>query len=350
MDFGLSEDQSLFADALEGYLGEAVPMTRVREVMATETAHDEALLRGLSEQGVSGILVPAEHGGSGLGLLDAFVAAQALGSAAAPCNFHTSGVMAPLALGLAGDQSALLERVASGDALVTFAEGAELGSDGKLTGECPVVPDAMVADAIVVAAARASGDRCLVLVEGGAQGVTREALVTVDETRRIGAVAFASTPAAVLSEEDAEIERVLDAGRIALAADAFGAATRSLDEAVRYAQDRKQFGRVIASFQSIKHICAETYAELEPLRALGWYAAFAWDEQREDAALVAALLQSETAEAATRAVTQAVQVFGGMGFTHECDVHIWFKRVGYDRQMCGGPVEARRRAASVALA
>jgi alkylation response protein AidB-like acyl-CoA dehydrogenase len=94
-------------------------------------------------------------------------------------------------------------------------------------------------------------------------------------------------------------------------------------------------------------MCAETYADVEPVRALLWYAAFAWDERQDDASAVAAMLQAQAADAATAATTTCVQVYGGMGFTHECDVHIWFKRAGYDRQALGTPGECRRAAAAI---
>ena len=138
--------------------------------------------------------------------------------------------------------------------------------------------------------------------------------------------------------------RVLDAGRIALAADALGASERALELAVEYAQTRQQFGRPIGSFQAVKHLCAETVADVEPVRSLLWYAAFAWDEQRPDARRVATLLKAHAAEVATRAVSTCIQVYGGMGFTWECDLHVWFKRAGFDRQMLGGPAALRQEA------
>ena len=98
MDFGLSEDQSLFDDALRGFLADRAPVERVREIMAGEAGTDAALLRELAEQGATGILTAPEHGGSGLGLLDAALAAQAFGAAATPLSFHSACVMAPLAI------------------------------------------------------------------------------------------------------------------------------------------------------------------------------------------------------------------------------------------------------------
>jgi alkylation response protein AidB-like acyl-CoA dehydrogenase len=166
----------------------------------------------------------------------------------------------------------------------------------------------------------------------------------------LGELQLSDTPAEALAESDdlaGLVARVSDAARVVLAADSFGACERALEEAIEYAGVREQFGRVVASFQAVKHMCAETFAELEPLRSLGWYAAFAWDEQRDDAARTVALLKAHSAEVSTRSVMTTTQVYGGMGFTWECNQQLWFKRVGYNRQALGGPVAERARALSL---
>ncbi len=353
MDFGLSDDQLLFGDALRGWLGENVPVARVRTVMESAAGHDRELVTGLAAQGATGILVPEVDGGLGLGLLDAAIAAYELGRAAAPFSFHSACVAAPLAISLSSDAAAKkrwLAAIAEGKELLSFAAVAPAVKAGKLRGNALFVPDAMVADAFVVVAGEGDA-RELLLLPRGTPGLHASELATVDETRRVGELAFDDVEigaAERLAGTDAKkIDRVLDAARIALAADAFGASERVIEEAVTYAQTRKQFGRVISSYQAVKHMCAEAYAEIEPVRAFLWYAAFAWDGSYEDASRAASLLKAHATEAGTAAVTTAVQVFGGMGFTWECDAHIWFKRVGYDRQMFGGPVELRAAGASL---
>jgi alkylation response protein AidB-like acyl-CoA dehydrogenase len=213
------------------------------------------------------------------------------------------------------------------------------------------VPDAMSADAFVVQCGPADAPE-FHLVPRAAAGLRVEPLQTIDDTRRVGEVVFEDVVVDAATRFEiqggaAVLERAIDATRVALAADALGAAERSLEEAVKYALTREQFGRVIGSFQAVKHMCAEVFAEVEPLRSLLWYAAFAWDEQREDAAATIALLKSHGAEVATEATTTCVQVFGGMGFTWECDMQLWFKRAGYDRQFFGSPTVLRERAASL---
>ena len=356
MDFGLSDDQSLFLQALRGWLGEQVPLPRVRTVMESREGHDLAILSGLAEQGVCGIVVPEVDGGTGLGLLDAAIVAVELGRAATPVSFHSACVAAPLAIVLSSNADAKkrwLAPACAGKALLSFAASAPAVSGGKLSGRALFVPDAANADAFVIVAGEGAKREAL-LIERKTPGLKIDILATVDDTRRVGELIFedvAVTPAMRLGGVDAAgIDRIVDAARIMLAADAFGAAERALEEAVRYALTRKQFNRVVASFQGVKHICAQAYAELEPLRAFLWYAAFAWDEKNDEAARMAALVKAHASEAATAAVTTAVQVFGGMGFTWECDAHIWFKRVGYDRQMLGGPNALRAQGTALPAA
>ena len=347
MDFGLSEEQSLFRDALRGFLDEHFPVDSVRELIAAERSQSTELLRKLGEQGVPGILIPGAQGGSELGLLDAVVAAEELGRAANPLSFHSSCVMAPLALRPAADRRAedALKTVAAGEQILSCVHTGVDFVDGRLNGTARFVPDAMEADAFVVLAG-GGGNSTLHLIESDRAGLSREPLLTVDETRRVGELSFQDVETEpIASLGVADTERLIDAGRIALAADAVGSAQRALDEAVAYSLDRKQFGRVIGSFQAVKHMCAETVAELEPVRSLLWYAAFAWDEQREDSSAVASVLKAHATEVATAATTTCVQVFGGMGFTDECDVQLWFKRAGYDRQMLGSPTALRAQAA-----
>lgn len=357
MDFGLSDDQSLFQQSLRGFLADRVPTTRVRAIMEGLSGHDAALLAELGAQGVTGILVPAEHGGTGLGLLDSALAAEELGRAAVPYSFHTAAVLAPLLLAASTDtakKAAWLPRMAEGRALVSVILDAGEVRGGVLKGSTMFVPDAASADAFVVQCGPAADPRFLLLPRE-TPGLRVEALATIDDTRRVGEVFFDDVAvdeghAMPVPDGAAVLERAVDAARVALAADALGASERSLEEAVRYAQTRQQFGRVIGSFQAVKHMCAEVYAEVEPVRSLLWYAAFAWDDGRQDAAGMAALLKAHATDVATAATTTCVQVFGGMGFTWECDMQLWFKRAGYDRQVFGSPTALRERAAERLLA
>jgi alkylation response protein AidB-like acyl-CoA dehydrogenase len=138
---------------------------------------------------------------------------------------------------------------------------------------------------------------------------------------------------------------MIDAGRIVLAADTLGTGERMLEKAVAYAKERRQFGRVIASFQAVKHMCAEMAAELEPCRALIWYAAYGFDATPEQSRRLAAHAKAHLSEVGPFVARTATEVHGGMGFTDLLGLHYWFKRIGFNRQILGGPEKARHDAA-----
>jgi len=355
MDFGLSEEQRLLEQTMRRFLAEALPTARVREIMATETAHDPKLWRALAELGVAGVLVAEEHGGGGLGLLDAVVAAQSLAHAAAPAPFLGSSVMAAVALAAAGSpaqRSEWLPRIADGSACLGVAatelasrrEGAGLReSGGRLAGMALFALDAGAADAFLVAL---DPDR-IALVPRAAAGLEIAMLSTVDRTRRVAELTFDATRPADWIRGDGVALRMLAAGRVALAADLLGACERAVEMAVDYAKQRQQFGRPIGSFQAVKHLCAEMVAELEPARSLVWYAGHAFDQRPEEAPFLAAHAKAHLAEVGTQIARTATEVHGGIGFTDEHDLHLWFKRVGLDRQLLGGPDVLREEAAKL---
>ncbi len=358
MDFGLSEEQLLLESTVRRYLDEAAPITRVREIAEGNSGFDAELWRGLAELGAVGVLIPEERGGSGLGLLDAAIVAQCLGRGAAPAPFLGSSVLAPVAL-LAGTQEQIdrrLPRIAAGELRVgaalseTFSrrDGADVRFEGgKLRGKSLFVVDAPSADALLVAAR----DDALVLISRETPGVRIEPLSTVDRTRRVGEAVFEDArPDEVLATGPAAaavIDRVLDAGRVALAADALGAAEQMLERAVAYSQERHQFERLIGSFQAVKHMCAEMVAELEPARSLLWYAAYAFDNAPGEAPLMAAHAKAHLAEVTTAIAKTSTEVHGGIGFTDEQNLHVWFKRIALDRQLLGGPEQLRELAAAL---
>jgi alkylation response protein AidB-like acyl-CoA dehydrogenase len=359
MDFGLSEEQQLFCDSLRRYLEESLPVARVRQLMEGEAAHDPAVWSGLAELGAAGVIVPEELGGSGLSLLDAALVAHELARAAAPAPFLSTSVMAPVAFlttGTPEQRREWLPRIATGDVCFGVAIGEVVARredagvalrDGRLHGKAYFALDAGAADPFLVAA----GTKSLHLVPRSAEGLAISGLATVDQTRRVAKLELHGVePAETLGGPRGSataIARMLDAGRIALAADALGACDRMLEMAVGYAKERRQFGRVIGSFQAVKHMCAEMVAEIEPARSLLWYAAHAFDHIPEEARLVATLTKAHLSEVATEVAKTSTEVHGGIGFTHEYDLHLWFKRIGLDRQLLGGPEQLRAEAAQV---
>ena len=359
MDFGLSDEQRLLQDTFRNYLADHVPITRVRKIATGDGTDVRALWSSLAELGAAGILIPEEHGGSGLGHLDAALVAEELGRAVTPAPFVASAVLAPVALREAGtpeQQKEWLPKLATGDVLVAAAltecysrrEGAEVRLEGgKLVGKALMVLGLPGADLALIAA----GADDLALVATDAPGVEVEALSTIDRTRRLAELRLESVePAALLGGPGGAaraLDRVLDAGHAVLAADTLGACQSMLDQAVEYAKQRSQFGRVIASFQAVKHMCAEMAAELEPARSLVWYAAHAIETVPEDAAVAVAHAKAHMAEVGENLADLATQVHGGIGFTDDQNLHFWFKRIGLNRQLLGGPGVLRERAAQL---
>jgi alkylation response protein AidB-like acyl-CoA dehydrogenase len=355
MEFDLSDDQKMMQESINRTLERVTPLERVRKAAGREP-YAADVLKPLVELGVPGILIAEEYGGLGLGLLDAVLAAEALGRHVAPVPFVASSVMAPLALLGAGTESqkrnylsglATGERIA-GVAISEQASGARDKSGvtakaGKLSGKTMFVLDFAGADIFIVADTFAG----LHIVDAKAKGLEKTTLATIDATRTIGELAFDSVAAEPLSSGNpaATLDRMIDAGRIILAADTLGAGGRMIEKAVAYAKERKQFGRVIGSFQAVKHLCAEMIAELEPCRALIWYAAYAYDEFPEQSRKMSAHAKAHTSEVGTFVARTATEVHGGMGFTDLLGLHYWFKRIGFNRQTLGGPEKARHDAA-----
>jgi alkylation response protein AidB-like acyl-CoA dehydrogenase len=187
-----------------------------------------------------------------------------------------------------------------------------------------------------------------VLVERGASGVFAEDQDGVDRTRPIARLRFDAAPCEPLAGGADAARRVRDAGLCLLAADAFGAAWRLIQASVEHARGRRQFGTPLAQFQAVKHQLANMATEVEPTRGLWWFAAHAFDQIPAEAERAAALAKAHVTERATDVARSAVEVHGGIGFTWECDVQIFFKRILFDRAWLGTPELARERSARLA--
>ena len=341
-------------DTLHRVLDDRSPLDAVRAFAADPERRADVIWRELTELGVPGLLVDEEHGGSGLGMVDAALVAQTLGAHVAPVPYIVTTVLAPLALNRAGTQvqrDEWLPRIAKGETLIGLAisehtgarEDAAVEATGHvLNGRALFVFD-FDADAFLVA----SRDGALFLVDAMSAGLSRAELVTIDRTRRIGELTFDKVSADRLDggDESKVLQSIIDHGRVMLAADTLGAAQHMLTAAVDYAGQREQFGRVIGSFQAVKHLCADMAASLEPCHALVWYAAHALESLSDEAHLYACHTKAHLSEVGTAVAKTATEVHGGVGFTDLLGLHYWFKRIGLNRQLLGGPERARHEAA-----
>ncbi len=354
MEFGLSKEQVLLQDSVGRLLDRLAPLARVKRFVDEREKRADDLWTGLRELGLPGMLIAEEHGGIGCTLLDAALVAETLGSRVAPVAFVASAVMAPLAIAQAGtdaQKSRWLGAIAEGSVIagaavsqaVSSREDAKVQSNGLTLGGRALFVLDFEADVYLVADEK----RALYLVEAGAAGLERRAFSTIDGTRPVGELVFDNVAADLLPRSsDPEVcARVIDAGRIILAADTLGAAQTMLSRSVEYSKGRVQFGRAIGSFQAVKHMCAEMAAELEPCRAMMWYAAHAFDAIAEEARLTACHTKAHLGEVGTFVARTSTEVHGGIGFTDELGLHLWFKRIGANRQLLGGPDQAREEAA-----
>ena len=356
MNFDLSEEQRLLQETVRQLIEQECPPTHLREIFDGETGFDPALWKGLVEMGLGGIQIPEAYGGAGLELLDLALVVEQLGFGAAPVPLlgHALAALAIERGGSEAQKEKWLPALATGDCIGTVA----LGEDGDrwqpeewalpagktLSGVKAHVPFASTAGLLVVGMAGGG----LAVVEAGASGLSFEALPGADRTRRIERVVFDNTPCEALAEGDDVASAVRDAGLVLLAADAFGGASRCLEMSVEYVKTREQFGVTIGHFQAVKHQLSNMAVEIEPSRGLYWFAAHSFDHEKDQAPRSAAIAKAHITDRFMQVARDTVEVHGGIGFTWECDVQIWFKRAMFDRAFLGAPSVHRERAATLA--
>ena len=355
MNFGFSEDQELLRDTARKFLDSECPTTFVRKMMADETAHSTELWKKIAQLGWLGIIVPEEYGGSGGNFLDLVVILEEMGKSLLPGPFFATvllGSTAVLAGGSAAQKAALLPTVAAGNLLLTLAvaepsgrydaagitlAATSKGSDFVLSGEKLFVQDAHVADQLVVAARTGQGSSpqdgiTLFLVDAKAPGVRISQLKTVDMTRRQCHVTFQDVAVAgsqVLGEVGKGwpiVRRVLDQAMAGLCAEVVGTAQKALDIAVAYAKERVQFGKPIGSFQAVKHKCVDMMVQVENARSLTYYAAWTVDENVPEVGQAVPMAKAYCSDMAKTVTSEAIQVHGGIGFTWEHDMHLFYRR------------------------
>ena len=375
MDFGLSEEQELLQQSARDFLARECPTTFVREMMRDTDGFSRGLHDKMARMGWTGLIIPEKFDGLGLRMLDLAALAEEMGRVVAPGPFFSSSVLAALSLmHSAGNalKKEWLPRIAAGQAVGTlaFLEASDrLDAAGisarcvktrngyRLSGTKMFVTDAHVADFLIAAfRARGAGEAgvCLFVLPRDTPGVSVQPLHSIDQTRRPCEVVFRNVevPASTLLADASKgwkiLSRVADGACIVLAADCLGGAQRALEMAVEYAKVREQFGRPIGSFQAVKHIAAEMVSEIEPARSLVWHAAYAYDQAPRTAARAAAMAKARLSDVYCRATNRAVQIHGGIGFTWEHDMHLWFKRAKWNETAFGDPTLHRERLAQLA--
>ncbi|WP_407156818.1 acyl-CoA dehydrogenase family protein [Bradyrhizobium sp. STM 3557] len=360
----LTEEQSMLRDSARGLISDKAPVAHLRKLRDDRDAvgFSRELWATFAEMGFAGLLIPEEHGGSGLGAVEAGVVMEEIGRTLMPSPFLATSVLSASALtrgGSAAQKSEHLPKIATGSLLAALAidegtkhrplniamQAVRSGNGFKLNGAKALVVDGHVANLLIVAArsAGAAGERegfTLFLVDPKAKGVAVERTVMVD-AHNAARISFDNVEVDadhVLGEIDngyALLDGVLDLGRGAVASEMVGLSEEVFGRTVSYLKERKQFGKAIGEFQALQHRAAQLYIEIEITRAAVLKALQAIDTNAPNAASSVAVAKARAGTSATRAVQEGVQMHGGMGMTDQFDIGFFMKRARVCEELLG---------------
>lgn len=354
-----NEERRLLRDSAQSFLADRAPVAHLRQLRdaADPKGYSPQLWSDFAGQGYSATLVPEDHGGLGLGVVEAGLIAEQIGHTLAPTPFLSTAVLAAWLLRTAGtpaQQAAWLARIAEADAILALAvderprhrasaiatTARRDGDEWVVDGRKLLVVDGHVAQAFIVSARTESGAVALLLVPSGTPGLQVERTVMVDahNAARVTLDGARVRADAVIGSPDtgaALLEQVLDVGRAVAAAELLGLADEVFDRTVQYLKERKQFDRAIGEFQALQHRAAELFCDLELTRAIVRQALAAIDERAKNAPLLVAQAKARACLTAHRAVQEGVQMHGGIGMTDELDMGLFMKRARVLQELFG---------------
>lgn len=370
MNFGWNEEQKALAQSARKFLEAHSSCQDNLTIMQTEHGyHPETWQTLCTEMGWTGLTIPEAYGGFGLTYPFLIALMEEMGRYLFASPFFSSICLGANALLLGGSESqkaSYLPLIASGQKRATLAylEDDKTATCTQITtiatpksggyilnGAKSFVLDGHTADIIILSAMSNDGMR-LFIVDAKAPGVSTEYTPTMDQTRKQATLYFKDV---ALKAEDQLgssqnasklLEKILDLGCVALAAEQLGGAERCLETSVEYAKNRIQFGRPIGSFQAIKHTCADMLLQVESARSAAYYAGWAASENSTELSLAAAQAKSYCSEAFFFCAAQNIQIHGGIGFTWEHEAHLYFKRAQGSQILLGSPQHHRKRIAT----
>lgn len=371
MDFDLSKPQKLLKETAREFLARECKPERVRALMETDTAHDDKLWASIADQGWTGLSIAEENGGLGLGLVEMAVVAEEMGRACLPGPFISTLTASALIerAGSAEQRAKYLEAIAAGELKATVAlleesatwdadavklEASREGGNFYLTGRKLFVADASVAD-LLICVARAGDSLSLLPVERQSQGVHIKLMPSMDGTRKLCEVSFDGVSVAEADALGADgdargaLRGALEVGCAALCAEMVGGMQWVLDATVEYAKTREQFGRAIGSFQAVQHQCADMLLMTESARSAAYYAAWALTENDPGASLAVSIAKAYCSDAYREVANRGVQVHGGIGFTWEHDLQLYYKRSKSSETLFGDATFHRERIARIVV-
>ena len=376
MDIGFSEEQELLRESARRFLESECTTRFVRQRMAEPEAVTAEFWQKLAAQGWLGIIYPEQESGSGLGLVDLVVLMEEMGRAVMPGPFLSTVLLGGAAIAEAGSPAQRrqwLPQIISGRAKAALAwtepnlrwdapgiglASHETAAGFTLSGNKLFVGDAHLADVIVIAARTRDGSTMedgvsLFLAPKGTTGLTITVLPTIDETRKLCEVRLdnVSLPANALLGEIhqgwAPLSRVIARATAALAAEMCGGAQQVLDMTVAYAKIRIAFGKPIGSYQGVKHQAADMLVALENARSLTYHAAWALDQNLDEAPLAVSMAKAAASDMYRKVAGTGIQLHGGIGMTWEHDLQLYFKRAKASEVAFGDATWHRERVAQL---
>ena len=357
MQFGLSESQEFLKDSARKFFAGECPSAEMRRLMETESGYDAALWSKLTDQGYTGIIFPEEYGGVGLGKVELMLLMEEAGRALLTGPFFSTVVLAGTvldAVSTPANKEKYLAPICRGEVRATVAileasaswnprDIQVSATNGHLSGEKFFVSDAAIADFIIVVARNG-----VFVVDPKARGLKISPMSGMDLTRKLYVVEFSNTPAEEIGSTK-NLPQAFNIAAAALAAELVGGMQRTLEITVEYAKTRKQFGKPIGMFQAVQHQCADMYLETESSRSAVYYAGWALEENSPDAATAVSIAKMYASDAGRTVGNRGIQIHGGMGFTWENDVHLYYRRAKASETAFGDATFHRERIASMVI-
>ncbi len=346
MQFGFTETQETLKKSAREFLNAECPMATVRRTIASDTGFDAELWSKIAEQGWTGLLIPEQYGGHGMGLVEMAVVLEEMGRALLPLPFLSTTLLAAVIVERGGTEEQkrqYLSAIANGQAKATLAQ-----FDQNHTAR--FVRDAGAADFIVCAV-----DDELAIVPGRRDGLRITYTPALDLTRRLYDVELKHTNAlregmiARGQRAGEVVDAALDTATAGLTAEMTGGMQRLLEITVAYAKTRQQFGRPIGQFQAVQHLCADMLLLTESSRSAAYYACYAVNEQLPEASEAVSIAKSYASDAYREVGNRAIQVHGGMGFTWENDCHLYYRRAKASEVAFGDAQYHRERLARIVI-
>jgi alkylation response protein AidB-like acyl-CoA dehydrogenase len=364
MDFAFSDEQQMLRGSARAYLSEKYGLDEVAKLAKSDAGWHPESFKEIAELGWTGLSVPEEHGGAGMGFIDEIVVFEELGRALYPGPYFSSVALALPALRgsaelagaiAAGEKSATLAWAEPpGSASITETSGIKTKAEKTngawtLTGEKHLVPDLAIADLIVISATSSEGVGLWAVDAAATQTKPHS---TMDATRRYGTLTLSDTTGEVVVEPgraDDALAAIRTRALAAAAVEAVGVAQRALELAIEHVKDRKQFDKPIGSYQAVSHQVADSFAATELARSLAYWAAWCVDESDDQVAAAVPAAKSAAGQAAVAACERAIQVHGGIGFTWEHPLHLFYKRAQWLNSFEGFPAQQRAEVAGSLL-